>query len=185
MSVTFITGNKIKADHLARYLDYPVNHQSVDLEEIQSLDPDEIVTHKVRQAYDLVKKPVLVEDVSVTIHALGRLPGPFIKWFEQELGLEGIIKLVDNYDDRSASAKVTYGYYDGRVLKLFRGEVKGEITKELHMGPHDFGWNPIFRPEGWEKTYAELTEKEVETMGLRPSTVYPEIKRFMSALDSH
>ena len=83
MNVTFITGNRIKAEHLARHLDYPINHQSIDLDEIQSLDPNEIVTHKVRQAYSLIKRPVLVEDVSLIFNALGKLPGPFIKWFEQ------------------------------------------------------------------------------------------------------
>jgi inosine/xanthosine triphosphate pyrophosphatase family protein len=57
-TITFITGNQNKADYLAKYLDHPVSHQKVELDEIQSLDLQTIVEHKVRQAYEVVKKPV-------------------------------------------------------------------------------------------------------------------------------
>jgi len=60
----------------------------IDLDELQSLDLRVIVEHKVRQAYEKVGGPVLVEDVSLEFLALGRIPGPFIKFFEQEIGLE-------------------------------------------------------------------------------------------------
>ena len=73
-SITFITGNKKKADYLAKYLGLEVLHEKVDLDELQSLDLREIVEHKVRQAYEKVGKPVIVEDVSLTFTALGRLP---------------------------------------------------------------------------------------------------------------
>ena len=73
-SITFITGNQKKADYLAKYLGLEVLHEKVDLDELQSLDLREIVEHKVRQAYEKVGKPVIVEDVSLTFTALGRLP---------------------------------------------------------------------------------------------------------------
>ena len=47
-----------------------VLHQKLDLDEIQSLDLRTVVEHKVRQAYELVKKPVLVEDTSLQFEAL-------------------------------------------------------------------------------------------------------------------
>ena len=53
-SITFITGNQKKADYLARYLGFPIEHQKIDLDEIQSLDLREIVEHKVKQAYEKV-----------------------------------------------------------------------------------------------------------------------------------
>jgi inosine/xanthosine triphosphate pyrophosphatase family protein len=73
-SITFITGNQKKADYLAQYLGIEVQHEKLDLDEIQSLDLREVVEHKVRQAYEMVKKPVLVEDTSLTFVALGKLP---------------------------------------------------------------------------------------------------------------
>lgn len=72
--VTFITGNPHKAEKLREYLNFPLMHQKIDLDEIQSLDLYEIVEHKVRQAYNIIQSPVLVEDVSLEFSALGRLP---------------------------------------------------------------------------------------------------------------
>jgi XTP/dITP diphosphohydrolase len=78
MKVTFITGNPKKAEFLAKFLGFPVEHKKLDLDELQSLDLEEITEHKARQAYETVGGPVLVEDVGVVIHSMGKLPGPFI-----------------------------------------------------------------------------------------------------------
>ncbi len=53
--LTFITGNQHKADYLAKYLGIEIAHRKIDLDELQSLDLHEIVTHKVKQAYDIVR----------------------------------------------------------------------------------------------------------------------------------
>ena len=58
--VIFITGNQGKADFLAKHVDYPIAHQKLDLDEIQSLDLPEIAKHKAEQAYKVVQAPVLV-----------------------------------------------------------------------------------------------------------------------------
>lgn len=72
--ITFITGNAKKAEYLEKYLGFPVAHEKLDLDEIQSLDLREIVEHKAKQAYEKIGSPVLVEDVSLEFTALGRLP---------------------------------------------------------------------------------------------------------------
>ena len=89
-NITYITGNQHKADYLANYLGHPIDYQKVDLDEIQSMDLMEIVRHKVRQAYNVIKKPVVVEDTSLEFKALGGLPGPFIKHFLQKMTEEDI-----------------------------------------------------------------------------------------------
>ncbi len=63
--ITFITGNQNKADYLSKFLDISLAHCKIDLDEIQSLSLSEIVEHKVKQAYSIIKKPVLVEDTSL------------------------------------------------------------------------------------------------------------------------
>lgn len=88
-SITFITGNVSKAEQLARHLDYPVSHEKLDLPEIQSLDLNEIIEQKAKEAYTKIRKPILVEDTSLIFLALGRLPGPLIKWFLTELDNNG------------------------------------------------------------------------------------------------
>lgn len=120
--ITFITGNQHKVDYLSRMLGLPLTHRSINLEEIQSTSLEEIVEHKVRQAYAIAKCPVLVEDVALGFAALGSLPGPFIKFFvEAPNGLENLCRMLDGFDDRSAMAACVFGYYDGDQFRLFRG----------------------------------------------------------------
>jgi inosine triphosphate pyrophosphatase len=156
--VTFITGNKNKADYLAEYLGFPVEHIKLDLDEIQSLDLREVVKHKVRQAYNEVNGPVLVEDVSLRFTALGGLPGTFIKWFLNELGLEGLCRLVDG-KDRTAVASCVFGYYDGETEKYFESSLNGTVS-EHPTGDGGFGWDQIFIPEGYKVTRAELSKED-------------------------
>lgn len=157
----FITGNQNKADYLSRMLGVELEHQKVDLDELQAADLDDIVTHKVTQAYATVQRPVLVEDVSLGFGALSGLPGPFIKYFvEAPDGLEKLCRMLDSFDDRSAIASCVFGYYDGTNVVLFRGELHGFIA-EHPRGEGGFGWDKIFAPEGYDgRTRAELTPDE-------------------------
>ena len=81
--IFLVTGNKNKLREWQEVL--PANVQidtvDVDLDEIQSDDPEVIVADKARRAYEKVGKPVVVEDVEAGLEKLGGLPGPFIKYF--------------------------------------------------------------------------------------------------------
>lgn len=177
--VTFITGNQSKADFLAKYLDHPVAHQKVDLDEIQSLDLRRITEHKARQAYEIIKAPVLVEDIGLEFHALGRLPGPFVKWFIEDMGLEGMCRMLEGYNDRAATARICFAYYDGAQVELFEGSIQGTIA-DSPRGADGFGWNPIFIPDGADKTFAEMNDEETERFSLRTTTVFPQIRKFLN-----
>lgn len=181
-NVTFITGNQGKADFLAKYLGLEIAHQKVDVDEIQSLDPNVISEHKARQAYEIIGSPVLVEDVGLKFKALGNLPGPFIKWFELELDLGGICKLVDRLDSREAIGFISFCYFNGNQLKFFDGQIEGMIAEEPR-GSNNFGWDPIFIPNGAKHTLAEMEEEETKKYSLRTTTVYPQIKQFLGSID--
>ena len=156
--VTFITGNRNKADYLAKCLDIPIKHQKVELDELQSLDIRMIVDHKVRQAYEVLKSPVLVEDVSLEFSALGRFPGTFIKFLIDEVPFETICRMLDGLS-REAVARCVFGYYDGKEVVLFEGKLNGLISNEP-AGVNGFGWDKIFIPEGYSVTRAELSEED-------------------------
>lgn len=181
-TITFITGNPHKADYLSRMLGLPLKHRAVDLTEIQSTSLEEIVEHKVRQAYAIAKCPVLVEDVALGFTALDGLPGPFIKFFvEAPNGLENLCRILDGFDDRSATAACVFGYYDSKQLKLFRGKLSGTIAKQP-AGDGGFGWDKIFCPDGHGgRTRAELTPNEdAETYRLfKP---IDSVRRFLATL---
>ena len=164
--LTFITGNPGKVSLLNQYLDFPVVHTSIDLVEVQSLELATIVEHKAKEAHRQVGGPVLVEDTSLRFYALGRLPGPLIKWFLTELGTDGLCRLLDNYTDRSAVAEVLFGLYDGRSFQTFSGAVEGAIAL-TPRGSRGFGWDAIFVPDSFNKTWAEMTDEEAHVSSMR------------------
>lgn len=180
-NITFITGNQNKADYLAKHLGFPVDHVKLDLDEIQSLDLKEIVEHKVKQAYQKVKGPVLVEDVALEFAAFGRLPGTFIKFFVEEMSFEDICLMLGN-KTRKATARCVFGYYDGRDLKLFEGKLEGEIAKKP-AGENGFGWDKIFIPAGYSVTRASLNEEDDRKtyMQIKP---FAELKNFLLNIDN-
>lgn len=87
--------------------------------------------------------------------------GPYIKWFLEKLQPEGLHTLLAGFDDKSATAICTFAYSSGESedVVLFQGKTEGKIVAP--RGPRDFGWDPCFQPNGFDKTYAEL-KKEVK-----------------------
>ncbi len=163
--IVFISGNPGKVEEVSRYLGMPFEHKELDLPEIQSLRPEEIVREKAIRAHGEIGGSVLVEDVSFAFHVLGRLPGTFIKWFEKELGSEGLCRLLDG-KDRACTATVTYGLYDGETMLVVDGSMEGTVALSPR-GANSFGWANVFIPEGMERTYAELTREEQVPIAMR------------------
>lgn len=159
--VVFVTGNADKAAYLQKLLGMPIAHRKVDLDEIQSTSLEEIVTHKVQQAYELLQTPVVVEDVSLGFDDFAGLPGPFIKFFvAADEGLEKLCRQADTLPSRQTTASCVIGYYDGVRLELLRGDLHGTIA-EHPIGTNSFGWDTIFCPDGFGgKTRAELSPSD-------------------------
>lgn len=164
--IIFITSHAKKAEEISWHLGYPVTHHKLDLPEIQSLDPHEVIRVKAKAAYQQLQRPVLVEDFSLRFEALGKLPGPLIKWFLQELKIEGICKLLDNYKTRVAYAQTCFGYCDENGLHIFDGITKGTITPEVRGGK-GYGTDGIFIPDGQGKTWGEMNKEEQTAYSVR------------------
>jgi inosine triphosphate pyrophosphatase len=166
MTITFITGNANKARYVAQWLGRDVPHHKLDLDELQTFDLHELVEHKARQAYDILKTPVLIEDAQLAFTALGRLPGPFIKWFIEELNYPGLVKLLDGYEDRSAYGVCCYALFDGKDMRFFEGDMHGTIAREA-KGSGGFGFDPVFINDGYTITRAEMTEDDYANTSYR------------------
>lgn len=176
----FVSGNIHKVHWLEVFLGQKVNHAKLDLAEIQSLDPREVIAHKTKQAYSLLQRPILVEDTSLKFSALGNLPGPFIKYFLEQLGNDGLCKLLEPYENKSALATVIFGYFDGTNVHYFEATKKGTIAA-TPRGSMGHGWDPIFIPEGSNKTYGQMSQTEYESddVSLRKAAVR-QFKNFIS-----
>lgn len=176
--ITFVTGNQKKADYLAQYLGFPIEHVKLDLDEIQSLDLKKIVEHKVRAAYEKIQSPVIVEDVALEFEALNGLPGPFIRFFVDIVPFETICSMIDG-QTRRATARCVFGYYDGAILKLFESSLSGEIA-ETPAGKNGYGWDRLFIPEGYTVTRAELSEDDDQKTYLQIKP-FAELKDFLTS----
>lgn len=124
--LNFITGNQNKLAEVKAILGdiVPLQSQSLDLTEIQGTIED-ISKDKCRRAAAIIGGPVLTEDTCLCFNALKELPGPYIKWFLQALGHEGLNNLLMAYKDKSAQAVCTFAYCSGPGYEpiIFEGRV--------------------------------------------------------------
>lgn len=165
MDIYFVTGNSDKLREAEQILGIEPKSIKLELDEIQELDSDIIAEHKARQAWEQIKKPLVIWDQSLYINCLNDFPGPLIKWFWETLGLEKICQIANLFDDHEISTKTTLTYYDGNNIKYFYGEVKGIIPTEPR-GKHGFAWDPIFIPNGYNKTFAEMISEEKNAVSM-------------------
>lgn len=167
VKLILVTGNPAKEAEIGWYTRHvQFETVSLDIPEIQSLDLREVVQQKAQEAYQQVRRPVIVEDTSLVFHALGRLPGPLIKWFLKELRPEGLCRLLDAYSDRHATASVFFGMCDGEVVRVFEGSADGSIAP-APRGAENFGWDSVFILRGAARTWGEMTLEEKWATSMR------------------
>lgn len=179
--VVFITGNMRKLDYLKMWLGLPIKHHKLDLDELQSLEPRTVAEHKARQAYSILKEPVLTDDTSLVFTAMGRLPGTFVKFFLEEIGTEGLCRLADTLERRKAVATVTYAFCDGERVHFFEASIEGEVAPEPR-GTNGMGWDAAFIPAGATKTFAEMTDDEKKSYSARAAAI-KKLRVFLDAQD--
>lgn len=175
---TFITGNQYKADYFSHQIGMDIPHEKIELDELQSLDLHVIVDHKLRQAYEIIKSPVIVEDVSLSFTALGGLPGPYIKWFTEATGAEACCRMLDGFGDRSAVITCTFGFYDGKEMQFFDSAMRGHIS-EKPAGTNGFGFDSFFVMDGYNKTRAELPQGELERTYAEDMKPFRAVREFL------
>ena len=125
-----------------------------------------MIAHKLTEANKKYERTLFCEDTSLELECLGGLPGPYIKWFIGSIGIEGLSELALKYENTAATAKATIGYSDeNNKQHFFVGEVVGTIVSP--RGDTSFGWDPIFLPDGHEKTYGEMSREEKNSVSHR------------------
>jgi inosine triphosphate pyrophosphatase len=161
----FITGNAGKFREISAVIP-EIEQLKLDLEEIQSLDPKVVIEHKLAQAAAVHDGAFIIEDTNLELACLNGLPGTFIRWFEKTMGVDGIAELAMKHENRAAVARVTIGYRDpNENTHYFVGELEGDIVPP--RGSEQWGWNPIFQPRGYDRTFAEMTVAEKNKISMR------------------
>lgn len=171
-SVTFVTGNQGKLREMQELLGeiMVLKSKSIDLPELQG-EPEFIVLEKCKLAVKEVKGPVIVEDTSLCYNALHGLPGPYVKWFLDKLGHYGLNQLLAGYEDKSAYALCVIAYCKGEGYEpvIVIGKTNGRIVSA--RGSNNFGWDPIFEPDGFDQTYAEMDSETKNSISHRQRAI--------------
>ncbi len=166
--IVFVTENDNKLEevrHIVRGYDVEViKGDNIRKIEVQSHDLKEIVLKAVQHIASVVKPKAdtyyVVEDDGLFIEALNGFPGPYSSYVYKTIGLKGVLKLLEGVENRRAYFMSVIGALcpDGEI-RVFEGVVHGRILYEAR-GAHGFGYDPVFIPEGYDKTFAEMTLEE-------------------------
>lgn len=165
--IFFATTSEDKINEAKSILNIEIEGSELEIEEIQSLDIVKVATRKALDYYDFLKKPVLVEDVSLTFKSLNSLPGTYIKDFSKALGNDGLAAIIPFNGSRDAVAKTVLAFVDEKgKVHIFEGKVEGKIS-EKPKGEKGFGWDAIFIPKGEKRTFAEMDIEEKNKYSMR------------------
>jgi len=132
--------------------------------EIQSESLEEIAKASAKEAFKKCNLPIIVEDAGLFIETLNGFPGPYAAYIYQTIGNNGLLKLMENIENRMAKFQSVIAYYSSEldVPLCFKGEVIGEITRKERRGEDKsgFGFDPVFKPTTINETFAEMSVED-------------------------
>ncbi|WP_297468990.1 XTP/dITP diphosphatase [Thermococcus sp.] len=161
MRLAFVTSNPGKVEEARKYfepLGIEVYQLRFEYPEIQADTLEEVAEYGVMWLAERIKEPFFLDDSGLFVESLNGFPGVYSAYVYRTLGYQGILKLLEGETNRRAHFKSVIAYWDGE-LHLFTGRVEGEITTEPR-GKFGFGFDPVFKPHGFDKTFAEMTTEE-------------------------
>lgn len=127
---------------------------------------------KAKEASAFADMVAMADDSGLVVEALDGAPGIHSARYAGEGASDAdriakLLKAMDGVTDRSAKFVCAAAIaYRGEEVKTFIGEIKGKITL-APSGSNGFGYDPVFIPEGFEKTFAELTDEEKNAVSHR------------------
>lgn len=162
-NITFVTGNWSKimsAKQILEPLGINVNHVKMNTTEIQADTVEEIAMHSAKEASEKLKCSVLKNDTGLFVEALGGFPGPYTHYVDEKLGENGLLKLLENVDNRKACFIEAYAYCEyGKEPVVFKSITNGQIALQK-SGTFGWSWDYIFIPDGYDKTLANYPDEE-------------------------
>ena len=188
-SVTFISSNALKIGDVmdimiadAEAFPFELRIRDIELDELQA-SPTEIARDKIERARNVVDGPILVEDTCLCFNAMGGLPGPYIKWFYEAIGNDGLARMLDGFEDKTCYAQSTLSFSlgKGHEIATFVGRSAGTVVfpRDPEAG---FGWDPIFLPESEDYlTFADMSCEAKNAISHR-YRAFQEFKNYISEM---
>jgi XTP/dITP diphosphohydrolase len=161
-----VTGNRGKIAEARRIAGADLPAVELDLPEIQSLDLLEVLRQKGEEAWNRLAQPLVVEEAGLELAALGGFPGPLVKWMLAAAGESGLARTALALGDPRATARCALYYRDGSRVLIAEGSTTGTLVLP-GRGAEGFGWDPVFQPDGCDRTFGELTGPEKDRFSHR------------------
>lgn len=175
----FATGNKGKLNEVKKIFRYS-NFEIISLYELGDV-PDIIedgdtyeknAIIKAKTIYELYKQPVIADDSGLSVEQLNGEPGVYSARYAGENctyedNNKKLLKELSKFKEPHNAKFVCFAvYYDGKEIISAVGELYGQIVKK-RKGANGFGYDPIFVPNSYDKTLAELSSEEKNSISHR------------------
>ncbi len=190
-NLIFATGNQGKVKEVKNifkgtgYTVYSLKDlgNNVDVEETgETFEENALI--KAKAIYDIYKEPVIADDSGLSIEQLEGRPGVYSARYAGEgctfddNNKKVISELRNMEKPHNAKFVCCAVFFDGENEVVSEGELNGTIINEF-KGTEGFGYDPIFQPEGYEVTLAEMTLDEKNKISHR-ARAFEKLKELLS-----
>ena len=170
INLIFATSNQNKVLEIQKILPKKFNIKSLkDLNYFEDVPENETTIEgnaifKAKYIYEKFNINVFADDTGLEVEALNGEPGVHSARYagttrNSEKNIKKLLKNLKNIKNRNARFKTVIALIIDNKLHIFSGIVEGYIL-ESPKGNNGFGYDPIFCPNGFDKSFAELTLKE-------------------------
>lgn len=173
------TTNIGKKQEMSDILKTPLDFVELELDEVQSMDISYVSKRKTEEAFKILKKPVITDDVGVFIDAWNGFPGPFAKYILETLGNKNILKLLEKEKNRKVIVKSAVSYHDGKKVHTFVGIAEGKLAYK-EKGKNGWGFDSIIIPHGDKRTFGEMRPHEKNGVSHRRKAL-DKLKEFLES----
>lgn len=154
-------------------------------EEFETLEENAL--QKAQYIFNRFNKPCFADDTGLEINALNGKPGVYSARYggtrrNADDNIKKVLREMEGKTDRGARFRTVIAYLDKNERKIFEGIIKGKIITSKR-GKSGFGYDPVFIPEGYDITFAEMNLAEKNKISHR-ALAFNQLKIYLTSLPS-
>ena len=159
--IYYVTSNQGKFEEIKHFIksnNLPIDLQQLeaDIPEIQTLDQKAIAVDKAIKAWEILQKPLIIDDAAIYFEKYNKFPGTLSKFVSLGIGHEGLKKLIEDGDKATFLLYVVY-ISSPTNFKVFEGKCEGILKKPKEFyGSQNLPYDCLFVPNGTTETYADM-----------------------------
>ncbi len=157
---------------------FEIEFVELETPELQAFTCEEVAIASAKFAFEKLRKPVVVTDAGYFIKSLNGFPGPFLKYINEMLKAEDILRAMADKSDRTIELIETIAYFDGHDGPItFTSTIPGTIARDTQGIGRVF--DQLFIPDGEIQTSAELGKGGMHAIYVRKFTHWNRLKSWL------